>query len=161
MTESNCLHSDQLYDSTIDCLVCQDCGTVIKSPQYVHDYTPYNFDLSNDSYEYEISNRFHILSYSYAPIYLKMIRDTYDHLKSSTGKVSQNFIPVSIYYGLRVHKPIKPMSIDRLLHLESGMSQRYIKKYSKYFELVKSDMKKLDKRKFNRLSETKYLTELK
>ena len=154
-----CSHSF-IYDEQSDNMICTDCGVVKKQPDYQPDFSPYNMDLMNNHYDYTIDSQFHILSYHYAPIFIRRIRDTYVFLKSITGRVSHEFIPVSIYYGLRDVKPIKPLAIDNILHSSKGTSQKYINKYSKHFDIVQTDRKKIDKRKFNSLMNTKYLTEL-
>ena len=146
----NCEHSNMFYDETLDEKICIDCGVVIKHPQYVNEYAPYNFDISNNYYCFKLEQQFNVLNYHYNPIYIKMIKDKFYYLKSTTGRVSHEFLPVSIYYGLRDIKPIKPASIDTLLVLDRGTSHKFIKKYAQHFKTSFVDRDLLDKRQFRK-----------
>lgn len=143
-----CSHSNTFFNSELDANICEDCGAIIEShPTYMNDYKPYNFDLDNNYYDYQIEQNFNFLKTYYSPQLVKRIKETYQYLKKATGKISKSFVSVAIYFGLKDIRPIKPTQIDKLLGLQSASKRcvchRYIEKYSYLFEMSFTDTKKI------------------
>ena len=141
-----CDHSNTSYSVEYGGDICNLCGDLLSTHSYTHQFAPYNFDLNSNYQQYNIEQSFNFLNTYYSPIIIKQIKSIFNELIEKTGKISNEFVPVSIYYGLKEYRPLKPIQIDKMLGITT--TQRYIAKYSDLFNISYTDPQYIDKRKF-------------